>query len=99
MKRLDTIMLATFSFFLIVALSSGLLILRKRTKKKQTRKYRQFEAQKKTYNKLNRQRKLDIETKIAKGRRPFDLQRFESKSLHKDGLVFNYQIRFSSDLL
>ena len=27
-------MLATFSFFLIVALSSGLLILRKRTKKK-----------------------------------------------------------------
>jgi hypothetical protein len=49
----------------------------KQMKKKQTRKYRQFEAQKKMYNKLNRQRKLDIETKIAKGRRPFDLQRFE----------------------
>ena len=46
-------------------------------KKKQIRKYRQFEAQKKTHNRLNRQRKLDIEKQIAKGRRPFDLQRFE----------------------
>ena len=40
-------------------------------KKKQIRKYRQFEAQKKTHNRLNRQRKLDVLDNVVIGTNDF----------------------------
>ena len=49
----------------------------KQMKKKQNRKYKEFTIQKKKYLHLNSQRKNDVRQKIAKGRIPFDLQRFK----------------------
>ena len=49
----------------------------KRMQRKQDRKYKEHEEYKQKYYKLNRQRADDIQKKIARGRKAFDMQRFD----------------------
>ena len=49
----------------------------KRMQRKQDRKYKEHEEYKQKYYKLNQQRADDIHKKIARGRKAFDMQRFD----------------------